>query len=550
MKTMNIIYIFLSTVLLFFYGCKPKDNCSTQSKCVQLDEIESIMIQEPEILDSLVASIDTTRFSQNEESRMSMIKGLAYYTDGKFDLAIKELENAENGFEKQKDSYHSNINKLIQAFTYEMLNLNDIASRTYLECEEYFNLNHLDNYKFYANLGLLRMSKYLKLDEKAFIDRLKKELDHSKNPNFEGLFYSTLGNIENNDSLCVIYCEQAKSSFSQVHRWSRVYSMELIILMKKIKYERPEIAQTDYDNFQRKAYSYTPTTKQRIQYHYGQAYLYAIQGKITESINSANQILNESIELKVSIVEIDCVKLLAFLYKKIGDYKNAHIMLERSNALHLKSMDDLQKSQLLALGALYRYSAIEREKVALKIQIQRIVIVLAIICIIFIIVFFSVSFKLKNSKHKQEILKLKNIEITEQFNNLLSSLKHHESSNEFLIHQVEDLKDQYKDSKKINELLKSIDQKQLTSWMEFEARFIELRPDWIEKLKQEVPQLTATDIKYCMCLYFNLNNYAISNLCDIGTEGIKSAKKRLRDKFSLNDASEIYLFLKKIELKN
>jgi hypothetical protein len=154
---------------------------------------------------------------------------------------------------------------------------------------------------------------------------------------------------------------------------------------------------------------------------------------------------------------------------------------------------------------------------------------------------------LRESKHKQKILKLKNIEIEEQISNLLNSLKAEQDQNTNLIRQVEDLKVQYHDALAISEFLKAIDQKQITTWMEYEAHFQRLRPGWIEKLKQKVPELTSTDLKYCMCLYFNLSNYAIANLCGVGSEAIKSAKKRIRDKFSLDEATEIYLYLKNFD---
>jgi DNA-binding CsgD family transcriptional regulator len=50
-----------------------------------------------------------------------------------------------------------------------------------------------------------------------------------------------------------------------------------------------------------------------------------------------------------------------------------------------------------------------------------------------------------------------------------------------------------------------------------------------------------------MCLYFNLNNYKISKICEISDDGVKAAKKRLRDKFSLNDSTALYFFLKNID---
>jgi len=135
----------------------------------------------------------------------------------------------------------------------------------------------------------------------------------------------------------------------------------------------------------------------------------------------------------------------------------------------------------------------------------------------------------------------------DQINNLLHSLDIQSNRNTDLIRQVEDLKVEYTDSSRISEFLQAIDKNQITTWMEYEAIFTSLRPGWIAKLKQEVPELSATDLKYCMCLYFNLNNYTISKLCEVGTDAIKSAKKRIRDKFSLDDATEIYVFLKKFE---
>jgi len=210
-------------------------------------------------------------------------------------------------------------------------------------------------------------------------------------------------------------------------------------------------------------------------------------------------------------------------------------------------MDALQKSRLLALGAHYRYTELEREKLDLKVKVQKSLLTLSAMTLVFVVIFAVSWFLYKDSKHKQVILKLKNVEIKDQINNLLHSLDNQTNRNADLVKQVEELKVEYNDSSKISEFLQTIDKNQITSWMEYEAIFMSLRPGWIEKLKQEVPGLSATDLKYCMCLYFNLNNYTISKLCEVGSDAIKSAKKRIRDKFSLDDATEIYIFLKKFE---
>ena len=134
----------------------------------------------------------------------------------------------------------------------------------------------------------------------------------------------------------------------------------------------------------------------------------------------------------------------------------------------------------------------------------------------------------------------------DQIDKLIGSLEKAKGENSDLIVQVKRLKDQYTESQDVTELLKALEDDQIKTWMEYEAIFVKLKPGWIEKLKNDYPQLSPTDIKYCMCLYFNLNNYTISNLCRVGTDAIKSAKKRIRDKLLLKKASEIYFFLKEI----
>jgi hypothetical protein len=505
------------------------------------------MFQYPEDLDSLLSKIDTTNITDHEQARMRTIRGIIQNDKGEFNTSIIELEKAETVFIKLGDEYHSHINKLIRAFTFEYLRLDKNASDLYVECDDYFEKNHLDEFRFYSSLGLYRMSKYLKLDEKTLIERINKNIEDFNEPLYQGLLYASIAHNEPNDSLSIINYEKAKTIFTNAHRWSRVYSIEQNILFKKLNQNPSEATQIYYNNFPIKKYLYTPTPQQQLKYKYGQAYLFALQGKNLKAIDVANKVLKEAVESNIQKEEFDCVYLLSVLFKRIGDYKNAHTMLERYDVLKEKNLDAMQKSRLLALGAHYRYTELEREKLDLKVKVQQSLLTLSAVTLIFIIIFSVGWFFFKESRYKQEALKLKNVEIEDQINNLLHSLDNQTNRNADLIRQVEDLKVEYNDSSRISEFLQAIDKNQITSWMEYEAIFTSLRPGWIGKLKQEVPELSATDLKYCMCLYFNLNNYTIAKLCEVGTDAIKSAKKRIRDKFGLDDATEIYVFLKRFE---
>lgn len=505
------------------------------------------MFQRPESLDSLIEKVDTTNMTPHEHARMAAIRGLAHFENGEYDQSIKELEKAEIYFLNQQDDYHLHISKLIKAFTFEYLNLDHNAAGLYVECEKYFDANHQTKFKFYATLGLFRMARPLNLDKNVLLERLQKAAVQLNDSNYSGMLHATMGVLEKNDSLKSIYYEKAKSALSRCHRWSRVYAIDLNLLFVKIRKDQSKNTQLYYDDFNKRDYPFIPTARQRMRYKYGQAYLYAIQGKDKISIEVANQVLIEAMALNIASVEVECVKLLANLYKRTGDFANAHQMLERYHSLQKKDLDELQQIRLLALGAHYRYSVLEREKLELKVMLQKLLLIIGVIILILMLVSSIWLISWKKSKYQQEILKLKNRKIEDQISHLLLSLNNTENRNEYLIKQVELLKIQHNDSLKISEFLKAIDQNEIKTWMEYESLFHELRPGWIEKLKQAVPELTPTDLKYCICLYFNLNNYTIANLCNTGVESIKGAKKRIRDKFALNDATEIYLFLKSID---
>jgi hypothetical protein len=189
-----------------------------------LDRIEAQMFQRPENLDSLLAKIDTTNISPFEQARINSIRGLSHFERGEIDMSIKEAEKAETVFINRGDQFHSHINQLIRAFTFEQLNLDYQAAELYVDCENYFGKNHLDTYQFFATLGLFRLSKQLNLNKKALIDRLQKAAHQFNDPNYYGLFYATMGVFEKNDSLKNFYYEKSKEYNRMVHRWSRIYA--------------------------------------------------------------------------------------------------------------------------------------------------------------------------------------------------------------------------------------------------------------------------------------------------------------------------------------
>jgi hypothetical protein len=212
---------------------------------------------------------------------------------------------------------------------------------------------------------------------------------------------------------------------------------------------------------------------------------------------------------------------------RLGNYKEASDYQYRQTELEKENKEILQQNQILALSSHYRFTELEQEKVAFKLKYKNTFFLLCIVSLVFTFILFITMFTLKQSRLKREILLLKNIEIEEQFGNLLKSLESQNDKNQILIEQVENTRFQYKDSQFITKFLLDIEQGQIKSWHEFEEKFMENRHVWFNNLKKQNPELSSTDLKYCMCLYLNLNNASIATLCNVSIEAIKSAKKRI-----------------------
>ena len=534
------------TALSIFTSCNSSYDSPEKKVKKQLDYIEAIMLQKPDSIEILVGRIDTTRLSVHERARLGTISGLTHSNNGKFQKSINELENAEFAFEDLKDEYHLHINKLIRAFVFEQLSLNSNAANLYVECESYFEKHDLLKFKFFASLGVLRMTNYLKISKEEKINHIEEEYRDLDEPIYKGLFYAALANVNESDSLRILYYEKAKSEFKKAKYWSRFLGMELNILFRKIRINKTENIQEHYNALLEDLKCYSPTKSQQLHYEYGQAYIYVVAGQNKNAVPIIQKVLNDARKFDISAIELNCLQSLVILYRRLGDSEKAYETLKAYIALKEKTLSDVQKNQLLALGAHYRYSELDRERLSLKVQIQKILIVTTIVISLSLFIFFVTWFRLRLHKQHKEILKLENIEIKDQIDKLIGSLEKAKGENSDLIVQVKRLKDQYTESQDVTELLKALEDDQIKTWIEYEAIFVKLKPGWIEKLKNDYPQLSPTDIKYCMCLYFNLNNYTISNLCKVGTDAIKSAKKRIRDKLLLNEASEIYFFLKEI----
>ncbi len=80
-------------------------------------------------------------------------------------------------------------------------------------------------------------------------------------------------------------------------------------------------------------------------------------------------------------------------------------------------------------------------------------------------------------------------------------------------------------------------------WGRFQRHFEEVHPDFFERLQQQFPQLTASDIKLCAYLRMRLENKEIAQLLNISPKGIETARYRLRKRLALPKEERLSEFI-------
>ncbi len=101
-----------------------------------------------------------------------------------------------------------------------------------------------------------------------------------------------------------------------------------------------------------------------------------------------------------------------------------------------------------------------------------------------------------------------------------------------------------KELKKINRLLN--ENTQLSEgWDQFAHHFDQVHIDFLQKIREKYPQLTANDEKLCAYLRMNLSTKEMAPLMNISIRGVEVARYRLRKKLDLDGSVNLNEFMLK-----
>ncbi|GIZ10527.1 triple tyrosine motif-containing protein [Flavobacterium sp. UMI-01] len=148
--------------------------------------------------------------------------------------------------------------------------------------------------------------------------------------------------------------------------------------------------------------------------------------------------------------------------------------------------------------------------------------------------------EIQELENQQQLMRLKNEQLSQDVDSmnkeLAASTMSLNSKNELLALIQEDLKKtEASDSRSIKSVISTIN-KNITkndAWSVFQEAFDKTDKDFLKKIKEAHPSLTANDLKLCAYLRLNLSSKEIAPLLNISVRSVEIKRYRLRKKMDL-----------------
>lgn len=163
--------------------------------------------------------------------------------------------------------------------------------------------------------------------------------------------------------------------------------------------------------------------------------------------------------------------------------------------------------------------------------------------------------QLEIEKNEKEIIRLKNIKLEAEVehnnavlaSNTMNLLQKRELLNKIKdeILKVQEEVEPERRTKNIRRIIKIINEQldTIDDWEQFSEYFDKSNNDFLRKLKENYPTLTAADLKLCAYLRLNLSTKAIADLLNLSIRGVESSRYRLRKKLLLPNEVSLFDFV-------
>jgi DNA-binding CsgD family transcriptional regulator len=80
-------------------------------------------------------------------------------------------------------------------------------------------------------------------------------------------------------------------------------------------------------------------------------------------------------------------------------------------------------------------------------------------------------------------------------------------------------------------------------WLRFRERFNEQFPQFVDKIKVQLPKLTPSEMRLVMLIKIGFDTLEVANVIGISTDSVYTSRYRLRKKLELMDDADLEHFI-------
>lgn len=275
----------------------------------------------------------------------------------------------------------------------------------------------------------------------------------------------------------------------------------------------------------------------------------------TREFNKSQEVFDQLSKVALhgsNTIKFDYYKTVAEYLKKVGRIEQSNLYFDSAIQAQFAMQKEHEIRQLTLnknKNQVEKYlSELEmaNENISLKNKIRNILIVLLLLFIaVSVFVFYSLK---ASSKRKKEILELE-LQLANVAKSNLESENNKIKSR--LDSVIQDLREKslkiekyetrfsHKKDEKYTETLTKMHLSTEENWHKFRQQFKTIHPSFIQEISQELPKITAGEIRYLCLLKLSLEPFEIANLLGIGKESVQKIKQRIKNKIDPERALQI-----------
>ncbi len=450
-------------------------------------------------------------------------------------------------------------------------NLNDLKMSSYFHFQKSLEIGEAYDqpyYKIIANLNLgvfnFSIGSYPEAEKyyKSCLDFLEK----NPNDNIKHWAIHRMGELKRNDDQleqAIILFNLANKYWKETENEKGICFTNLQLGLIYTEMDPPKALKYFNESLEKGALSEYTRCQKEVLMNLG--YFYFSQNKFSQALNTFQMVLENSKKDESVPRRMNAYKAIAKIYSHQGKLSKSNESYEaylKENQKYLgkisdsnnKSLEDverliMQKKEYDLLLQKERYT---KESVYFQKKITFFSVLSTLLAGWLAISFFRKNKKNKEQKKVLHILNEKNKQQAEELTIAKAITENQKKDLEIqmvkkaivlsqqgeMIKSIEEKLEEMKSSKDTNSIRKKISKvKDNSLWTELNLQINQSNKVFFEKLLENYPKLTQSDLRLCAFLKMNMNTKEIANLTFKNPESVKVARSRLRKKLGLTHSN-------------